>query len=85
MSIKQWSEDTISYDLNGEWSIRRAEPKEWGIYCSVYYNMEYNGFFREESYANPRRNAFWIYKGEQSRRSPDVTECDLPSLCNPAL
>ncbi|ETT55130.1 GCN5-like N-acetyltransferase [Paenibacillus sp. FSL R7-269] len=76
MSIKQWSEDTISYDLNGEWSIRRAEPKEWGIYCSVYYNMEYNGFFREESYANPRRNAFWIYKGESKiggvRMSPNV-------------
>ncbi|MEK3761587.1 GNAT family N-acetyltransferase [Paenibacillus sp. FSL P4-0338] len=76
MSIKQWSEDTISYDLNGEWSIRRAEPKEWGIYCSVYYNMEYNGFFREESYANPRRNAFWIYKGGSKvggvRMSPNV-------------
>ncbi|WP_339252873.1 GNAT family N-acetyltransferase [Paenibacillus sp. FSL P2-0136] len=76
MSVKQWSEDTISYDLNGEWTIRRAEPGEWGVYCSVYYNMEYNGFFREEVYTNPRRNAFWIYKGESRiggvRMSPNV-------------
>ncbi|MBP2116114.1 GNAT family N-acetyltransferase [Paenibacillus silagei] len=76
MSVKQWSEDTISYDLNGEWTIRRAEPGEWGVYCSVYYNMQYNGFFREEVYTNPRRNAFWIYKGESRiggvRMSPNV-------------
>lgn len=48
MSVKQWSEDTISYDLNGEWSIRRAEPEEWGVYCSVYYNMQYNGFLEKK-------------------------------------
>lgn len=56
--------DTTMYDLSTEYSIRRAEPEAWGVYCSVYYNMQYTGFFREESYADSRRNSFWIYKEE---------------------
>ncbi|ASA25151.1 GNAT family N-acetyltransferase [Paenibacillus donghaensis] len=62
MQVSDRSMDTTIYDLSTEYSIRRAEPEEWGVYCSVYYNMQYNGFFREESYANSRRNSFWIYK-----------------------
>ncbi|WP_254075521.1 hypothetical protein [Paenibacillus tritici] len=76
MQVKGWSEDKMSYELTNDLSIRRAEPEEWGVYCSVYYNMRYNGFFREESYANPRSNAFWIYKGDSKiggvRMSPNV-------------
>ncbi|GGG14879.1 hypothetical protein GCM10010912_69130 [Paenibacillus albidus] len=49
------------FSING---IRKAEPEEWGVYCSVYYNMRFIGFFREESFNAPRRNSFWIYKGE---------------------
>lgn len=64
MQLTDWSNDVISYDLFNDYSIHRAEPEEWGLYCSVYYNMQYNGFFREEGYNSTLRNAFWIYKGE---------------------
>lgn len=64
MQLAGWSDDINNYDLSSEYSIRKAEPEEWGVYCSVYYNMRYNGFFREEGFNTPRRNAFWIYKGE---------------------
>ncbi|WP_054025956.1 GNAT family N-acetyltransferase [Bacillus sp. FJAT-28004] len=76
MQLSDWSIDTITYDLSSEYSIRMAEPEEWGVYCSVYYNMQYTGFFREESYAASRRNSFWIYKGETKiggvRMAPNV-------------
>ncbi|WNS42010.1 GNAT family N-acetyltransferase [Paenibacillus sp. MMS20-IR301] len=76
MLLSDWSEDTMSYSLSGDWSIRRAEPETWGVYCSVYYNMPYSGFFREAGFADPRRNAFWIYSGERKiggvRMAPGV-------------
>jgi len=50
MQLTDWSNDVISFDLSNDYSIHRAEPEEWGLYCSVYYNMQYNGFFREEGY-----------------------------------
>ncbi len=59
-----WSEDMVSYDLSTESSIYRAEPEVWENYCSVYYNMHYNGFFREEGYNAPHRHSFWIYKAD---------------------
>lgn len=64
MSLNNWSEDIISYNLSSEYSIQKAEPEVWGVYCSVYYNIQYNGFFREEGYNAPQRNAFWINQGE---------------------
>lgn len=64
MQLVNWSEDINFFDLSNEYSIRRADHEEWGLYCSVYYNMRYNGFFREEGFNTPRRNSFWIYKGE---------------------
>ncbi|SLJ96714.1 MULTISPECIES: GNAT family N-acetyltransferase [unclassified Paenibacillus] len=65
MELNNWSEELNSYDLSNEYSIQKAEPEEWGLYCSVYYNMAYTGFFREEGYFNvSRNNSFWIYKGE---------------------
>jgi ribosomal protein S18 acetylase RimI-like enzyme len=76
MQLSDWSIDTMIYDLSGGCSIRRAEPENWGVYCSVYYNRQYTGFFREERFANSRRNAFWIYRGETKiggvRMSPNV-------------
>ncbi|MGG1634284.1 GNAT family N-acetyltransferase [Paenibacillus sp. NRS-1760] len=76
MQLNNWSMDTITYDLSKEYSIRMADPEEWGLYCSVYYNMQYNGFFREESYAASRRNSYWIYEGENKiggvRMAPNV-------------
>lgn len=64
MQLVNWSEDINFFDLSNEYSIHRADHEEWGLYCSVYYNMRYNGFFREEGFNTPRRNSFWIYKGE---------------------
>ncbi|AJS58105.1 GNAT family N-acetyltransferase [Paenibacillus sp. IHBB 10380] len=64
MQLNNWSEDLISYSLSPEYSIQKAEPEIWGVYCSVYYNMQYNGFFREQGYNAPQRNAYWIYQGE---------------------
>ncbi|GEM_PF-5812583 len=45
MQLMAWSEYEISYDLNNDYSIRKADSEEWGLYCSIYYNMQYNGFF----------------------------------------
>lgn len=64
MQLIDWSEEIESYNLSTEFSIHKADTKLWGAYCSVYYNMLYNGFFREEGYQKANRNAFWIYKGE---------------------
>lgn len=76
MQLCDWSDNTMTYALSSEYFIRMAEPEEWGVYCSVYYNMQYNGFFREESYTAARRNSFWIYKGEMKiggvRMAPNV-------------
>lgn len=75
MSLSYYSDDMMKYDLSKEFSIHRADPEAWGVYCSIYYNMQYNGFFREEGYNAPQRNAFWIYKGESKiggvRMSPN--------------
>jgi ribosomal protein S18 acetylase RimI-like enzyme len=64
MHLNEWFDEMISYDLNKDYSIRRAETEEWGVFCSIYYNMQYTGFFREEGFNSAQRNAFWIYKGE---------------------
>lgn len=64
MQLMGWSEDEISYELSNDYSIRKVESNEWGIYCSIYYNIQYIGFFREEGFNSTQKNAFWIYKGE---------------------
>lgn len=63
MKVAEWSENMETYDLSSEYSIRKADPEEWGIYCSVYYNMRFVGFFREERFSANRNNAYWIYQG----------------------
>lgn len=76
MLLGDWSAEINDYALSAGISIRRAEPEEWGVYCSIYYNMAYNGFFKEECFANPRPNAFWIYRDDCRigglRMSPQV-------------
>jgi ribosomal protein S18 acetylase RimI-like enzyme len=64
MQLMGWSEDEISYELSNHYSIRKAESEEWGVYCSIYYNIQYIGFFREDGFNSAQKNAFWIYKGE---------------------
>ncbi|ETT48806.1 GNAT family N-acetyltransferase [Paenibacillus odorifer] len=75
MQLMARSEYEISYDLNNDYSIRMADSEEWGLYCSIYYNMQYNGFFKEEGFNSAQRNAFWIYRGESKiggvRMSPN--------------
>ncbi|MCJ8013659.1 GNAT family N-acetyltransferase [Paenibacillus sp. KQZ6P-2] len=63
--INSHTEDTCLFHLSDEYSIQRAEPEVWGIFCSIYYNMRYNGFFREEKYNTPKKNSFWIQKGDR--------------------
>lgn len=64
MQLIGYSEEIIIYPLSSEYFIQKADPSAWGLYCSVYYNMQYNGFFREEGYNSPHRCCFWIYKGD---------------------
>ncbi|PQP85436.1 GNAT family N-acetyltransferase [Paenibacillus sp. PCH8] len=64
MSLTEWSADILQYELSDEYSIRMAEPAEWGLYCTVYYNMRFVGFFREEEFNSSKCSAYWIYKGE---------------------
>lgn len=66
MKIIPWSSDQQVYQLSEEFALIKADKDEWGVYCSVYYNSDYNGFFKEDVYDfNLKRDAFWIYKGEQ--------------------
>lgn len=64
MELINWSEEISCYPLSSAYRIEEAEPEAWGVYCSIYYNMAYNGFFREEGYNSTYRKAFWIYKGD---------------------
>lgn len=65
MSLTEWTADTLQYDLSDEYSIRLADVKEWGLFCTVYYDMGYVGFFREEEFNSSRCSAYWIYQGER--------------------
>lgn len=62
MQFVEWSVEADCYNLSSEYCIRKADPEEWGIYCSVYYDMRYIGFFREQGFNNSRNNSFWIYR-----------------------
>lgn len=64
MGLTEWSTDILQYDLSDEYSIRKADFAEWGLYCTVYYDMRYVGFFREEEFSSSKISAYWIYKGE---------------------
>ncbi|WP_152392353.1 GNAT family N-acetyltransferase [Paenibacillus guangzhouensis] len=59
-----WAEEIQRYALQDDYFIQRADPEEWGMYCTIYYNMAYNGFFREETYVTSSSPAYWIYQGE---------------------
>ncbi|BBH24412.1 hypothetical protein Back11_57570 [Paenibacillus baekrokdamisoli] len=62
--MNDWSEDLTRFDLSDDISIQQADPNDWGIYYSIYYNMEYNGFFKDQGLTmNHWRRKFWIYKG----------------------
>ncbi|MDF2814538.1 MAG: family acetyltransferase, partial [Paenibacillus sp.] len=56
-----WSEDSTRFELSDDFSLQLAEPTDWGIYYSIYYNMEYNGFFKNQGLnMNHWRRKFWI-------------------------
>ncbi|MGZ9586709.1 GNAT family N-acetyltransferase [Paenibacillus marinisediminis] len=62
--MEQWSDHIEVYELSDEYSLHHANSEEWGIYYSVYYNMEYNGFFKDQGLTmNHWRKKFWIYRG----------------------
>ena len=64
MNLTEWSADTLQYDLSDEYSIRLADVTEWGLFCTIYYDMGYVGFFQEEQFSSARCSAYWIYQGE---------------------
>ncbi|KKO53859.1 GNAT family N-acetyltransferase [Paenibacillus sp. DMB20] len=65
MKLSPWSIEQKTYPLSDEFRLQKADKAEWGIFCSVYYSSEYNGFFKEQVYDfQLRRDPFWIYKGE---------------------
>lgn len=64
MSIESWSKDQERYNLSETVYLQKADPEDWGVYCSVYYSSEYNGFFKESVYDFfLKRDPFWIYEG----------------------
>ncbi len=59
-----WSEDSTRFELSDDFSLQQADPTDWGIYYSIYYNMEYNGFFKNQGLnMNHWRRKFWIHQG----------------------
>ncbi|RXZ83004.1 GNAT family N-acetyltransferase [Paenibacillaceae bacterium] len=60
--METWSDHTAQYELSEQFSLRQADSQEWGVYYSIYYNMTYNGFFKDQglTMGNGRRK-FWIY------------------------
>lgn len=65
MQLMAWSEYEISYDLNNDYSIRMADSEEWGLYCSIYYNMQYNGFLKKKGSILPKETLFGSIEGSQ--------------------
>ncbi|WP_225446335.1 GNAT family N-acetyltransferase [Paenibacillus rhizovicinus] len=44
--------------------MSQADSTDWGVYYSVYYNMAYNGFFKDQGLKmNHWRRKFWIHQG----------------------
>ncbi|SDX80531.1 GNAT family N-acetyltransferase [Paenibacillus sp. CF384] len=64
--MNDWSEDVRRFKLDEQFDLEQADAKDWGIYYSVYYNMDYNGFFKDQGLTmNNGRRKFWIYNGEK--------------------
>ncbi|WP_047983190.1 GNAT family N-acetyltransferase [Ornithinibacillus californiensis] len=61
MTMRTWQRDTLSYDLSDGYSLMKSEPLEWGVHFSVYYNMAYNGFWKNGGYDMPSDKAYMIY------------------------
>ncbi|TQR44403.1 GNAT family N-acetyltransferase [Paenibacillus popilliae] len=63
--IPPWEPEQHRYALSERVYLLKADKIEWGIYSSVYYNAEYNGFFKDQGYEYEGwRDPFWIYEGE---------------------
>jgi len=63
--VEPWQDDTKLFTLTDGYTLIEADPQEWGIYYSVYYNMEYNGFFRDQGLTMEHwRRKFWISRGD---------------------
>jgi len=63
--IPPWEPEQQRYALSERVYLLKADKIEWGIYSSVYYNAEYNGFFKDQGYEYEGwRDPFWIYEGE---------------------
>lgn len=61
LNVESWQEETKVFTLTDGYTLQEAEPQEWGVYYSVYFNMEYNGFFRDQGLTMEHwRRKFWI-------------------------
>jgi len=61
MTMPTWVQGTMSYDLRDGYRLVKSEPLEWGVHFSVYYNMAYNGFWKDDGYDIPSDKAYMIY------------------------
>lgn len=79
--IRTWSKDATNYTLSDQFSLLKAEAKDWNIYYSVYYNQAYNGFFKEYGYeVHDSDQLFWIFRGESKVGGVMVSENTLSNL-----
>jgi len=79
--IRTWSKDATSYALSDQFSLLKAEAKDWNIYYSVYYNQAYNGFFKEYGYeVHDSDHLFWIFRGESKVGGVIVSENTMSNL-----
>jgi ribosomal protein S18 acetylase RimI-like enzyme len=62
MAIPTWLKETLSYDLKDGYSLVKSDPLEWGVHFSVYYNMAYNGFWKNDGYDMSSDKAYMIYR-----------------------
>jgi len=59
-------ENAGTISLSDDYSIAAADRDQWGIYYSIYYSMELNGFFKEKGYkAYSGDRCYWILKGNE--------------------
>jgi len=66
MNMPTWIRGTILYELRDGYSLVKSDPIEWGIHFSIYYNMAYNGFWKDDGYDNlPSDKAYMIYRNNE--------------------
>lgn len=64
MTMPAWIRDATTYGLRDGYNLVKSEPLEWGVHFSVYYNITYNGFWKNDGYDMPSDKAYMIYHND---------------------